>query len=165
MHRLVHSSYIKEACAQCTLGVTATNELGPTTDFHAGSHSESTCVKANAERLFKHLKEDSFVITDKGYHIQQLLKRYLLYQAKPTEMSKGYGMTEGEGTRSRRLSQVRSVTERMVLQFKMFDMFDGPPVVQNEWFHLDMYKDFVSWLIILKGPLPDYLIPTSGEWP
>lgn len=80
-------------------------------------------------------------------------------------MSKGYGMTEGEGTRSRRLSQVRSVTERMVLQFKMFDMFDGPPVVQNEWFHLDMYKDFVSWLIILKGPLPDYLIPTSGEWP
>lgn len=163
LHRLVHSPYIKEACAQCTLTTTATNEIGPTTDFHCGSHSESTCVTANADRFFAHLNKDDTFVSDKGYRLENLAGRYGLRHIRPTEMmGLENGMTQSEAVRSRRVAQVRIVTERMVLQFKFFDIFDGKPVKASEWKHLDTYKDVVTWLIYLRGPLPDHLTPTGS---
>lgn len=169
LHKAIHCPYTKDANAQCTLSTTATNELGPTTRFFGGSYSESACVDADAQAMFGHmLKWDravtNKVVTDKGYWLRKILAQFNAEHVKPTEMMKGKagGMTQEQARVSRRIAQVRSVTERMVLVFKFFDIFNGTPVHMSEWVYLNDYKDFVSWLILLRPPLPDHLVPDGS---
>jgi hypothetical protein len=160
VHRLVHSAYAHMACAQTTLTIYANNQVGPSTSFHGGSYGETTCVTDDQALLFAILKSGDIFVTDKGYYLKDLLsQRYDAVHLKPTEMAggSGAGMTEEQCTASQNIAQIRSVTERVVLLFKRFDIFGGAPVHMNEWHLMDDYKNIVTMLVMKKGPLPDHL--------
>jgi hypothetical protein len=148
------------ACAQTTITIYANNEVGPSTCFYGGSYGESVCVKDDAENLLAYLKAGDVFVTDKGYYLRDLLmQRYGAHHLKPTEMAggSGAGMTKEQCARSQVIAQIRSVTERVVLLFKRFDMFGGTAVHMNEWHMMDDYKDVITMLIMKKGPLSDHL--------
>ena len=86
---------------------------------------------------------------------------------RPTLMAKtesGTGMDVSEGDASRRFSAVRASTEWVVRLFKQWDIFNGKPVSWLEWRSLDMFVDFVTMVIQIRGPLPDRRRDPSGEW-
>jgi hypothetical protein len=158
-HSKVHSAYVKDQVVQCTIVIDQSNQLCATTPFYCGSYSESTCVKDCILELLGDVAADDRVVTDKGYHIRDMLRDYFgAFHVKPTEMAKGVqdGMSTSEASRSRKVAQVRAVTERFVLEFRRFDIFNGKPVAMAEWALMD-YKDIISWMIMKKGPAPDHL--------
>lgn len=162
VHRLVHSAHAHMACAQTTITIYANNEVGPSTRFYGGSYGESVCVKDDATNLLAYIKAGDVFVTDKGYYLRDLLQqRYGAHHLKPTEMAggSGAGMTPEQCARSQVIAQIRSVTERVVLLFKRFDIFGGTAVHMNEWHMMDEYKDIITMLIMKKGPLPDHLRP------
>jgi hypothetical protein len=168
VHRLVHSAYAHMACGQTTITIYANNQVGPSTSFHGGSYGETTCVTDDHVKLLQILKPGDVFVTDKGYYLKDLLRQY--YDAihlKPTEMAggSGAGMTPEQCAASQKIAQIRSVTERVVLLYKRFDIFGGSPVHMNEWHLMDDYKDIVTMLVMKKGPLPDHLgkVPASGR--
>jgi hypothetical protein len=168
-HAKVHCAYVKDNCMQSTLVVDQMNCLDGTTPFYVGAPSETACVKDTIEdtaiELLSDLLEGDRVITDKGYHLRDLLRDYYgALHVKPTEMAKGEknGMSEAEASRSRKVAQVRSVTERFVLEYKRFDIFNGRPVAMCEWHMTDTYKNIITSMIKMKGPAPDYLGEVPG---
>jgi hypothetical protein len=159
-HAKVHCAYVKDNCAQSTLVVDQANNLCATTPFYCGMYGETTTVKDCVIELLGDMQEGDVAITDKGYHLRDLLKEYLgAIHVKPTEMAKGEaaGMSRTEASRSRKVAQVRSVTERFVREFKRFDIFNGQPVAMAEWGMMDTYKSIASWMIMMNGPAADHL--------
>jgi hypothetical protein len=76
----------------------------------------------------------------------------------------GYGEEE-LGYTSTEFARMRSVTERMVLKFKRYDMLGGAPVHMSEWGMMDHYLNVVATLVLLQGPLPDHLVPSGQSSP
>ena len=168
-HAKVHCAYVKGNCMQSTLVTGQMNALDGSTPFYVGAPSETACVKDTIEdqaiELLSDLLEGDMVITDKGCHLRDVLNEYYgAFHVKPTEMAKGEkgGMSEAEASRSRKVAQVRSVTERFVLEYKRFDIFNGRPVAMCEWDMMDTYKNIVTSMIKMKGPAPDYLGEVPG---
>jgi hypothetical protein len=161
-HRQVHNQYAYAAMAQMTIGIDQSFDLAAMTDFYSGADGESTYVIASKildryeddDGDWWHLVDGAWVMTDKGYRLLEHLRPMGCFQVKPTEMFAGV-MAGSESARSRRVSQPRSASERMVYQFKRFDIFDGQPVAMSEWPFLQFYKDVVGSLIKFQGPLPD----------
>jgi hypothetical protein len=162
-HRQMHNQYTYDSIAQLTLGIDQAFDLRVMTDFFSGSSGETKYVIASKilDKQFDddtsewwQLEHGAWVMTDKGYNLCDYLKAMGCYQVKPTEMMGGC-MAASESARSRRVSQPRSASERMVYQFKRFDIFDGKPVCMSEWPFLSFYKDVVGSLIKMNGPLAD----------
>jgi len=87
-----------------------------------------------------------------GYDLNKYLKTLGLNLIKPTEMTKGK-MTENQAATSRRISQARAHSERVVFRVRCFDIFNGRKVHQPEFPMLDVYKDLVCSLVMCQGPL------------
>lgn len=153
-----------DSIAQMTIGIDCGFDLAVMTDFYAGSCSESVYVIASRilEEYSKgghdwwHLRDGAWVMTDKGYRLSDYLRKFDRDndQVKPTEMCGGM-MAASESADSRRISQPRSASERMVWRFKQWDIFNGKPVVMSEWVFMQFYKDVIGWLITMQGPLSD----------
>jgi hypothetical protein len=127
----------------------------------------NSTTKDDAENLLANLKAGDVFVTDKGYYLRDLLmQRYGAHHLNPTEIAggSGAGMTKEQCARSQVIAPIRSVTERVVLLFKRFDMFDGTALHMNEWHMMDGYKDVVSMLIMKKGPLSDLLRNLQAEF-
>lgn len=157
LHQIIHSAYIKQACAQCTLGLGCDNNYISSTGFYAGSYGESTICIDDTKALFSGLPSGSKVGMDKGYHLRNHLREtYGAEVIAPTEMTK-VGMSESNGWKSREFARVRAAIERLVWHFKRWDIFGGTPIHMSELPMLDDYKSIVALMIRLKGPLPDHL--------
>jgi hypothetical protein len=159
-HAKIHCAYVKDNVTQSTIVVDQANNLCATTPFYCGMYGETSTVKDCVVELLGDMLERDCAITDKGYSLRDLLREHFgAIHVKPTEMAKGQadGMSKTEASRSRKVAQVRSVTERFVREFKRFDIFNGQPVAMAEWGMMDTYKDIVSFLIMMNGPAPDHL--------
>eukprot|EP00037_Helgoeca_nana_P020406 m.202635 g.202635 ORF g.202635 m.202635 type:complete len:578 (-) comp25249_c2_seq10:26-1759(-) len=162
-HREMHSQYKYDSIAQFTIGIDQAFDLCVMTDLYSGSSGETKYVIASKildktmdEDIGEwwHLEDGVWVMTDKGYNLAEYLKAMGCYHVKPTEMMGG-SMAASESARSRRVSQPRSASERMVFQFKRFDIFNGKAVCMSEWPFLTFYKDVIGSLIKMNGPLTD----------
>lgn len=147
-----------------TIGIDCAFDLVTMTDFYSGSSGESVYLIASKILVrdesdgWWHLKEGSWVMTDKGYRLTEYLKDMKCYHIKPTEMMSGC-MAGSESAKSRRISQPRSASERMVWKFRQWDIFNGTPVVMSEWVFMQFYKDVIGWIIKMQGPLADRTEP------
>jgi hypothetical protein len=104
--------------------------LNGTTPFYVGNLGETACLidamKDENLVLLKDLLPYDRVVTDKGFNLRDVLREMFgALHVKPTEMAKGTGdgMSYTDASRSRKVAQIRAVTERFVLEFKWFDIF------------------------------------------
>ena len=169
-HRQVHSSHCAGAVAQAQVVVDQTFRIARTTYMAGGSCSESAHIKNDLGRITAGCKPGDCIGTDKGMDLDDMLGDLEMRHVRPTLMAKtesGTGMDVSEGDASRRFSAVRAsteCTEWVVRLFKQWDIFNGKPVSWLEWRSLDMFVDFVTMLIQIRGPLPDGRRDPSGEW-
>lgn len=158
LHRLIHSVYKGTAVGQATILMDARFQIMAITDVYCGASGEDTYVKASKafEKPLESgcwlFKDGDYVMSDKGYRLEEYLETHGLKLCKPTEMARGE-MSEAEAAASRRLSQARGHSERVVFRVRRFDIFDGKKVPQANWPMLNVYKDLVCSLVMCLGPL------------
>ena len=166
-HRQVHSAYCAGPMAQAQVVVDQTFRVARPTYMAGGSYSESTHIKNDLGRITAGCEPGDCIGTDKGMDLDDMLGDLEMRHVRPTLMAKtesGTGMDRSEGDASRRFSAVRASTEWVVRLFKQWDIFNGKPVAWLEWRSLDMFVDFVTMVIQIRGPLPDRRRDPSGEW-
>lgn len=158
LHRLVHSVYKGTAVGQATILIDARLQIMAITPIYSGAAGEGPYVEDC--KIFEKPEDTGcwlfqagdWVMSDKGYRLTEYLRGLGLNLLKPTEMARGH-MTEAQASHSRRVSQARAHSERVVFRVRRFDIFYGRKVQQSEWPMLDEYADLVCSLVMCLGPL------------
>jgi hypothetical protein len=157
-HRLVHNSCCGGAVAQAQVIVNCCFRIDRCTCLAGGSHGETTHIKADLDRIIAGCVEGDCIGTDKGMDLADMLAERGMRHVRPTLMAStasGTGIDRDAADAGRRFSAVRASTEWVVRLFKMWDIFNGKPVRWQEWCSLDLFMDFVTMVIQMRGPLPD----------
>ena len=79
-----------------------------------------------------------------------------------TSTQEGSGMSRQQGDESRRFSAVRGASEWVVRGYKGFDIFCGRPIQWQEWPNIDLYLQFVTMVLQMKGPFSDRTPAPAG---
>ena len=72
-------------------------------------------------------------------------------------------MSRQQGDESRRFSAVRGASEWVVRGYKGFDIFCGRPIQWQEWPNIDLYLQFVTMVLQMKGPFSDLTPAPAGD--